>query len=246
MNLTQYRVDFFFGFVGAGIYNIGAVLFLQFILAKIDTVAGWDVYDMIFLHGVGQFWAYLYFFITFPNTDNFNDLVSEGEMDSILLKPMDSMFLATIRKVDFLSLIALLQPIAIISYPLFKKDYDITISTVFLAAVLTFGTIVISHLIEVMLSSIAFWTIRSELGRMFTRTAQVASYPYEIFRSRIAKIFFFAIAPYAVIINVPFRALINKLDYRLILLEVVLLMFFFILSRFVWNQGLKKYQSVSS
>ena len=246
MKMSAYRFDFFLGFVSTAAYNVGAVLFLKFILAKIDSLAGWDVYDMIFMYGFGQFWTYAYFFITFPNSYDFNSLISEGDMDFILLKPVNSMFMAMFRKVDFLALIAFIQPLAIVYYAISNKQYNITPLSILIALILIVLATILTHLVETIFCSTAFWIVHNEFSQMFFRTAPIATYPYEIFNNKYAKFIFFTIVPYALIINVPFRTLINQVDYRLISLMIAVVIFFFILAQFVWKQGLKRYQSASS
>lgn len=245
MRGMEYRLDFFAGLLGATLYNVGALFFLSFTLMKVGSIAGWDIYDLILLHGIGQIWAYLYFFFTYSNLNHFNELIEDGSMDFILLKPLHPIFSATLRNFEFGALVALIQPAAMIGYSLLNKSYTITLPGVLLSIFSIVLSILIVHLLETALSAVAFWTVRSELGRFFYETNEISSYPYEIVKSRFVRIIFLTILPYFLIINVPFRALINRLDCRLFFLQIIILIMFFIIANVAWKAGLKKYQGVS-
>lgn len=245
MTLLEYRLDAIMGFGGSLLYSVGSLLFLRFLLSKINLVAGWDFYDMVLLYGVGQVWAYLYFAFSNPSLYHFNDLTSNGDMDFILLKPMNSMFLATLRKIDFVALVALIQPVAIIAYALSSKNYEISLVSVSVAVFSVILSVLITHLLVTALATLAFWTTKSDLGQFFIETVE-SSYPYEVYKNKVVRFIFLTIMPYALIANVPFRALINVLDYRLLLLQFGVLIMFFVIANVVWKAGLKRYQSASS
>ena len=200
---------------------------------------------MVLLYGVGQVWAYLYFTFSNPSLHHFNDLITNGDMDFILLKPMNSIFLATLRRIDPVSLVALIQPVVIIAYSLINKSYEVTSFSITIAVFSIILSVLITHLLATTLAASAFWTTKSDLGRFFMETVE-SSYPYEIYKNKVVRFLFLTIMPYALIVNAPFRALINVLDYRLLLLQLGVLIMFFIFVNVVWKAGLKRYQSASS
>lgn len=246
MKTATYKIDFFLSFGSTIVWNIGALLFLKFTLDKIGTIAGWDFFDLVLLHAVGQTWVYIYYFFSYPSFKHFGDFINGGELDFLLLKPLNSQLTATFQQVDLTALFAFIQPVAMFAYVFANKSYNFQIVDILMFFISISLTGVIVHLLDTVLCSSVFWFPRSELGRLFYETADVAYYPYEIFQNKFLKMIFFTIFPYALIINIPFRLLINKLGFPFLLLQFAVLLFFLFLSKIVWTAGLKKYQGVSS
>lgn len=246
MKTISYRVDFMLGFFGTALWNLGALLFLKFTLGNIDEIAGWDFYDLVLLHATGQLWAYLYFTFSYPSLSHFGDYINTGRLDYLLTKPLNSLVTSTLQNFDYTAVFAMLQPLAMIFYSFSNKSYSVSFLSILLYIFTIIISTIITHLLETSLSSASFWFTKTEIGRFYYGTADVSSYPYEIFSSKILRLLFFTIVPYALIVNVPFRVLINKLDYRFLILQFFVLIFFVIISKLIWKAGLKKYQGASS
>ncbi|MBU0975244.1 MAG: ABC-2 family transporter protein [Patescibacteria group bacterium] len=244
--MLVYRTNALLISLGSGFYNVGAILFISFLFAKIPLLAGWDKWDLIFLYGIGQVFAYLYFFSVYSNTGVFQKLIQSGNFDFVLTKPFSSLIYSTLQGYSFNELISLIQPFAIIAYALSNKVYDISLPGIFIAIISIVIALVIAHQIIVLTLIPTFWTVENSFYRFFSETASISSYPYEIFDSKITKFIFFFIVPYALLINIPFRAIIGKLDYRLFGLEIMVCIGFLIITKLLWRWGVKNYSSASS
>ncbi len=246
MKTLSYRVDFILGFLGTALWNLGALLFLKFTLGNINEIAGWDFYDLVLLHATGQVWAYLYFTFSYPSLSHFGEYINAGGLDYLLTKPLNSLITSTLQSFDYVAIFSMLQPFAMMFYSFSNKSYSISLGSVLLYLFTIVISTIITHLLEVTLSSTTFWFPKTELGGFYFGTSDVSHYPYEIFSGKVLRLIFFTIVPYALIVNVPFRVLINKLDYRLLILQFFVLIFFVIISKLIWKAGLKKYQGASS
>lgn len=246
MKLATYRADMFLGFMGGLMYNIGGLLFIEFLFRNIPSVAGWDKWDLVSMYGMGQFFAYFYFFFSYPNLKKFNRFIKNGELDQFLLKPVNSLILSTLREFDPVSLLALVQPVAMLYYTFSNKLYHITVFSVLLSIFSLMLTIVTIHLLFVLTCTISFWFIDTDFSHFVSDTSDISRYPYEIFENKYVRFFFFFVLPYGLAINVPFRALIGRLDYRLFFVQIFVCGLFIFLSNWVWKRGLRAYQSASS
>ncbi len=248
MNLQmvlEYRLNAVLIFWGGAFYNIGAILFLNFLFAKIPNVAGWDKWDMIFLYGIGQIFAYFYFFISF-GIGALDKKINDGTFDFILTKPVNSLVFASLNYFSFESLIGLIQVPFIITYALANKHFEISFEGIIIAFFSLILTLIISHLLTLILSFASFWTPEARLHRLYRNTVDIAQYPYEIFKGQITRFIFFVIIPYALLINVPFRAIIGELDFRLFILQIIVCLGFIVTANFLWNFCLRRYSSASS
>jgi len=244
--LFAYRLNTLLIFLGSGFYNIGMVLFITFIFTKIPLLTGWDKWDLMLMYGIGQIFAYLYFFSTYLNIAHFHKKIDTGFFDFFLTKPVNSLIYSTLHHFSFESLIGMVQAWTIIAYALGNKSFQINIIGIIIAILSLAITLGIVHSLNVLTVIPNFWSIRSRFDRFFGNTANLANYPYEIFDNKITKFIFFIILPYALLINIPFRAIIGKLDYRLFFLQIAVCIGFIFITNKLWKLGVKNYASASS
>lgn len=244
--LFTYRLNALLIFFGTAFFNIGAILFITFLFSKIPLITGWDKWDLILMYGVGQIFGYFYFFFTYLNISHFNKNIDTGFFDFFLTKPVNSLIYSTLNRFSFEILLGIVQPCIIIAYALANKIFQISIIGIFIALFSFVLSLIIVHLLNVLTIIPNFWMIRSQFHRFFRNTSDISHYPYEIFDNKIVRLIFFTIIPYGLLINVPFRAIIGKLDYRLFLLQIAVCIGFIIVTSKLWKWGVKNYSSASS
>ncbi|MDD3647895.1 MAG: ABC-2 family transporter protein [Candidatus Dojkabacteria bacterium] len=244
--MLVYRSNALLISLGSALYNIGAILFITFLFDKIPMLAGWDKWDLIFLYGISQVFAYLYFFSIYSNTGTFQKLIQSGNFDFVLTKPFSSLLFSTLQSYSFNELMSLIQPAAIVFYALSNKTYGFDLLGIFVAFLSILIALVIAHQIIVLTLIPTFWTIENSFYRLFSETSNISSYPYEIFDTKLTKFIFFLVIPYALIINIPFRALIGELDYKLFGLEILVCSGLLVVTNMLWKWGIKNYSSASS
>ena len=244
--LFEYRTNAILIFFGSALYNLGAVLFISFLFSKIPLITGWDKWDLIFLYGVGQFFAYIYLFSTYRNGHDFVRNIEYGNIDFFLTKPVNSLIFTTLHSFSFEHLLSLIQPFIIIAYALSNKSYEISYIGILVAIISLALSLVIAHLINVISLIPSFWSVRNQFYRFFNQTADLINYPYEIFDTKLTRFIFFIIIPYAIMTNIPFRAIIGELDFNLFILQVFVCAGFILFTSKLWKFGVKNYSSASS
>lgn len=241
-----YRTNTLLISLGSGFYNVGAVLFIEFLFSKIPLITGWDKWDLIFLYGVGQLFAYLYLFSSYKNIYSFNDKIRTGDFDFFLTKPINTLIYSTLNSFLFDNLISLIQPAIIIGYAVINKVYTISLIGIIIAILSMFLTLVIVHFLCIITILPSFWATEQQFWRFFGETSDIMNYPYEIFENKITRFIFFVIIPYGLLINIPFRALIGKLDFRIFLIQIAVCIGFVIVTKTLWKFSLNRYQSAGS
>lgn len=244
--LIEYRLNAVLVFLGSTLYNTGAVMFITFVFNRIPNIYGWDKWDMILIYGVGQFLGYIYLFSTYSNNHSFLNLIQKGDFDSIITKPINSIIYSTLRNFSFEHIFGLIQALTIILHALTNKYYHITLSGIIFCIISSILSLIIIHLINVITLIPTFWMQENGFYRFYPQTTEPMNYPYEIFDSKLLKFIFFYIIPYALLVNIPFRALIGKLDIRLFFLEIIVAVIYTFVTKIFWNFGLKNYQSASN
>jgi ABC-2 type transport system permease protein len=215
------------------------------IYANTPTLAGWTKEQVFFFLGI--FFASDALFTTFfqRNFWNFSDLVNKGELDILLTKPVNAVFLALTRWMSLTSIFNLFLGIGIAIRYAEPAGFEGGWKWALLPFWLLFG-LVSALLIRFAFSIWIFWTDRSwAISRLYYQFFNFATKPDGIFPIAI-RYSIMTFIPFAFIGSVPTRALLHGLTASEYLLLVIVLSAFFAFDSFFWRRGLRRYQSASS
>jgi len=240
-----YRTNFF-AMVAVDLIWFGLEFGLFSILyANTPTVAGWTQYQVFFFLGV--FFASDALFTIFfqRNFWVFSDLVNKGELDILLTKPINPLFLILTRSINltasFNLILGILVAVKFAGLAGFAGGWRWGLLVLWLL----FG-LYAAVLLRFLFSIWVFWTERSwAFARLYYQFFSFATKPDAIYPPPI-RYAILTILPFAFIGSVPARALLKGLQpFEYAVLSAVLV-FFTILLRFLWRAGLRRYQSASS
>lgn len=225
-------------------YAIEFTLF-SVIYSNTSTLGGWTQDQVYFF--LGFMFASDALFATFFGSAfwQFSDLINKGELDVVLTKPVNPVFLILSRHFSLTSLFNAVLGFAImIRYaPMAGFEGGIHWLSV---CVWLLVAVAIQVLARFAFSVGVFWTERSwALVRLYYQLFTFASKPDSIFPKPLRYVTM-TILPFALIGSVPARSLLfglNRLDWGLIAAATV---FFLVLDVVLWRKGLKRYQSASS
>jgi ABC-2 type transport system permease protein len=224
--------------------------FYKVVFARTSTVAGWNEPQLMFF--VGCFFALngLIEMLFLENCNEFAELVRTGDLDGLLLKPIDEQFLITCRRIDWGTAPNVLMGSAVMANALYNAGwhFDLTRLATFL---LTFvcGTAV-AYGFMLILTSLSVWMVRNQsLMEMWWLFSSVARYPREIFAGPWAEPlgkFFTYCVPILVVVNVPANAMVRALDWSSVGLTVAATVVLLWISRRFFQHALRSYRSASS
>jgi ABC-2 type transport system permease protein len=225
--------------------------FYRVVFARTSTIAGWDEPQYLFF--VGCFFALngLIEMLFLENCNEFAELVRTGDLDGLLLKPIDEQFLITCRRVDWGTAPNILMGAAVMGISLRNMGWpvDFTKAAMFLVT-FACGT-AIAYGFMLMLTSLSVWMVRNQsLMEMWWLFSSLARYPREIFQGPAwagpLGLFFTFFVPILVVVNVPANVMVRILDWRMVgfsLAATGLLLWF---SRWFFHHALRSYRSASS
>jgi ABC-2 type transport system permease protein len=228
------------------------VAFFRTVFARTRTIAGWDEPQYFFF--VGCFFALngLIEMLFLDNCNEFAELVRTGDLDGLLLKPIDEQFLITCRKIDWGTAPNILMGAIVMVISLVQMHWHFEVARVaaFLAA-FACGT-AIAYSFMLLLTSISVWMVRNQsLMEMWWLFSSVARYPREIFTGSwrwadpLGKFFTYCL-PILVVVNVPANAMVRALDPQSVILSVVAAAVLLWVSRRFFHRALRSYRSASS
>lgn len=215
------------------------------IYANVDTLAGWTREQVYFFLGIFFATDALYTTLFQRNFWQFSDLVNKGELDILLTKPVNPLFLALSRWINITNIFNLALGAVIAIRYAEPAGFQ---GGVYWLAIL--GWMVIGMLTQVLVrftfSVWIFWTERSfALSRLYYQFFQLATKPDTLYPKAIRYVILTAL-PFAFISSVPTRAVLHGLELWEYGMVAGVLTGFFLLNAFLWRTGLKRYQSASS
>jgi ABC-2 type transport system permease protein len=224
--------------------------FYRTVFAKTQFVAGWPEDQYLFF--VGCFFAMsgLIEMLFLDNCNDFAELVRTGDLDFLLLKPIDEQFLISCRKIDWGTAPNVLMGLAVMLGSLWRMHwaFDPARVAVFLVTFVC-GT-AIAYCFMLLLTALSVWMVRNQsLMEMWWLFTSLARYPREIFLGTWAEpigILFTFILPILLVVNVPAGAMVRVLDFRMAGFTLVATAALAWLSRRFFLYALRSYRSASS
>ena len=180
------------------------------------------------------------------NTFILNTMVVKGELDFVLIKPVNSQFFLSLRYVASYSIISFI----ILSSLLIKLVYDyhgfISIFNSLIFMVSFILGILIFYCFEFIISCLVFWYRNFSVGGwLASEMTKYSRRPDSIYQGKFRRIVF-TIFPMAMITSVPARILIFGPELYLVVSQIIITIIFLLITNLIWNRGLKLYESASS
>ncbi len=226
------------------------IAFYRTVYARTTNVAGWSEPDYFFF--VGCYFALngLVEAFFFENCNEFAELVRTGDLDFLLLRPIDEQFLVSLRRIDWGTAPNVLMGAALMVIALVQKGWEFDLVRVVIFFVTMACGTAIAYSFMLILTTFTVWMVRNQsLMEMWWMFSSLARYPKEIFSGRWAEPlgnFFTYIVPILVVCNVPSNVMVRVLDPYMVVLTIVAAVILLWLSRRFFQYALRSYRSASS
>lgn len=242
--------------------NIGFYLIIFQFTDSIGEGSGWDQ-DRFFLF-IATTWFINSLVQAFfmPNAEEFSELIRTGGLDFALLKPIDTQFLISFRKVSWSSLANFFAGLVIAGVALYRlasRDLDPyvpSLMSVVLYVMFCACGIAIMYSLMICLAATSVWLGRNQtLYNFWFYLTNFSRYPMEIYNVSWGAAlygFFTFIVPILVVVNVPARLLASPLggvsgnQNWLVLWALVVTVLSVLVSRRFFRFALGSYRSASS
>jgi ABC-2 type transport system permease protein len=221
--------------------------FVTVVYSQTESVGTWTKWEMVLLVGASNFIQQIYqaFFLT--NCTNLSELVRTGKMDFLLLLPVNTRFLVSLRVVDLGAFINAVFGLTVMIYAAAKLNLHPTAAQIAGFSALCVVGILIHYSLMFILATISFWTVRAQgIVWGYYNLFNIARMPDEAFRGAFKAVFTFAL-PVLLVSNVPVRVLADKINSPfswLLLIGVGL--GWAVVSEWFWRRSVRRYTSASS
>jgi ABC-2 type transport system permease protein len=224
--------------------------FYRTVFAKTSVIASWSEPEYLFF--VGCFFALNGMIETLflENCNGFAELVRTGDLDFLLLKPIDEQFLITLRRIDWGCAPNVLMGAAVMAIALVQMHWHFDPGRLVAFVVLFACGTLIAYSFMLVLTSFSVWLVRNQsLMEMWWLFSSLARYPKEIFLGTWAEPigrFFTYILPILLVSNVPAHTMVKAVEPGLVGFTLVATVASVWASRQFFRKALRSYRSASS
>ena len=223
------------------------VSFIVVIYQHTENIGDWTKWEVVLLVGASQFIQQIFQTFFLSNCTQLSELIRVGKLDFMLLLPINSRFIISLRQVDLGGLVNAGTALMVMVYackqlPLIPNAWQI--AGFFLLAG---AGVLIHYSLMFLLASVSFWTVRAQgIVWGYYSLFNIARMPDAAFRGWFKAVFTFAI-PMLLVSNVPVKLLVQRLsspaDMLLLLLMSVICL---AVSEMGWRFSVRHYTSASS
>lgn len=213
--------------------------------ARIGT---WTKWEVVLLMGASHFIQQVFTAFFLSNCVQLPEHVRTGRLDFLLLLPVNTRFLLSLRQVDLGAFVNAASALAVMVYALRQLHLVPSLAQLAAFVVLCAAGILIHYSLMFLLSSISFWTVRA--GGIiwgYYNLFNIARLPDGAFQPGMFKAVFTFVVPMLLVSNVPVKVLLERLDspWEAALLAA-LCGICFVISEWGWHASVRHYTSASS
>lgn len=243
LGLLEYRLDFLLGAFSMLLIHLGTFLLFYLVFENIHSLAGFRFPEVAFIFGFSILPQGL--ITTFASSlFAFGPRVQNGELDRILLRPLDPVFQIVASRADANGFGHLIIGLGLIIWAAPRCGLALPGLWWLLFPLLLAAAGVILFSINLTVAATAFWTVRNDAAmRLLQEADEFSAYPLPIF-SRPVRILLTGFLPLAFTGFYPACLLLGREEYAKAgwaTLAVAPLVY--LLSRWIFRRGLSRYES---
>ncbi|MBI3385690.1 ABC-2 family transporter protein [Candidatus Gottesmanbacteria bacterium] len=243
--LTAYRSNFVNGLLSAIAWGLFSIFSIVFLTSQTPSVFGWKREEILLLTAVYSSLTGIFHTFLSPNFERLAQITHFGQLDRILLLPVDSQFSVSVWEINYTRLIRIL--IGAILFVLLLPSLKLQISVAGFAIffILFLIGLILQYTIWFMVSTLTIWFTRlSNLTELMYSVTGMARYPREMFKQLADYVFVFLL-PITLIIITPVKVLFQKASASDVFVLLTVTAGLFYLSRRFWKFALRYYGSAS-
>lgn len=242
----EYRANFIANVFMSAFWLAFAILGLQVFFFHRDQIGAWGYYEAMLVVGFYSLFNGLIEALLQPNMSRIIEQIRMGTFDFVLIKPVNSQFMASLRHLSIWKLADVAIGLGICVYAMNRLDAAPSLLDLMLAGGFVACGALILYSIWLMMVTTAFWFVRIDnITELFTSIYETGRFPVSVYPSWMKGVLTFVI-PIAFITTFPAAAILGRA--KPFLLPVAFLLaaaLFYGCTRF-WRFALRHYSSASS
>jgi ABC-2 type transport system permease protein len=241
-----FRGHFFLLMFSNAAWTLLSLAFAGFLFTNVRSVAGWNLDNMIVLTGTFSLVLGILDGLFQTNMSRLSEQVNRGELDYVLIKPIDSQFYVSTRYVNLNEAPTVLIAAVTVVTGVARTGLAPSIADISAYALLIACAVVTFYGLWFASVTLALWSGRiNNIAYLILPIADMGRMPSDIYRG-IFRVFFTFILPVALISTVPARALLGAFDPFMLIYALSASALTVLFSRWFWLFSLRRYSSASS
>jgi len=221
--------------------------FINVMFLHTESIAGWSKWQVVLLIGASHLIQQVFQAFFLINCTHLSELIRTGKLDFLLMLPVNTRFIVSMRQVDFGAFVNAATSVGVMVFAANQLDLSPTWKQLLGFLVLAAVGVMIHYSLMFLLASISFWTVQAQgIVWAYYNLFNIARLPDAAFRGLFKVVFTFAI-PMLLVSNVPVKLLAEKLASPF---EMALLLGMSVIcfgaSELMWRISLGRYTSASS
>ncbi len=242
-SLTAFRSNFISSAFSSLLYAVFQIVTILILTTNVKTAFGWSREEMIILVSSFNIFIGIFHMLFSPNFERFSEIINLGQLDTILMKPINSQFLVSMWLVNLASLLRVLFGCLFISYFIISSHIIVNfLSVLGYLLILPFSLVLLYSVWFIAMTLIIWFTRLSNLVELMFTLNGFSRYPKEMFQNA-SLVVFYLVFPLVIIVSTPTRVLLHKFSLSEVLILLAITAIFFYISKMFWKFALRFYTS---
>ena len=242
----EYKTNILVDLITAILSLIGSIFLLSIFFQNNAYIGGWKFEQALIIQGIYTILNGITNTWFNPNLTEIVKHIREGTLDFVLLKPIDSQFFISLKKINPSGFLEIMLGFFLLFFCIRINQINLNLSFLTLSFITISCSICILYSLWFFISTTTIWFVKTwnaiEVLRSFL---YIGRFPLNSFSFSL-RIFFSVFIPIAFITTIPSEVFLGLSQLWKILLEVIVASVFLITSRKFWLFALKFYSSASS
>lgn len=241
----EYRTNIVVKVLGELIWYLTQLSVFEVLYTHTQSISGWDVRAMRVFMGSLFLVDNIYMILCAENMESFNSFVRKGELDLYLVKPVNSQFMVSFRKVSVVYLLNLVLILGYLGWTTTQLDHVVLFTTYLAYVFLVICGAVCYYSLRFLFATIS--VVLQDAGSMqfiWHQLFRLATRPDPIYPSYL-RFLVLTLFPVGFFASVPSRVLVEGPTMELLWAPIMAGSLLWV-SHLGWERALKKYSSASS
>jgi len=242
----EYKTNILIDLITAILSLIGSIFLLSIFFQNNGSIGSWEFEEALIIQGIYTILNGITNTWFNPNLTEIVKHIREGTLDFVLLKPIDSQFYISLKKINPSGFLEIMLGFLLLFFCIKINQINLNLSFLTLSLITISCSICILYSLWFFISTTTIWFVKTwnaiEVLRSFL---YIGRFPLNSFSFSL-RIFFSVFIPIAFITTIPSEVFLGLSQLWKIFLEVIVAMVFIFTSRKFWLYALKFYSSASS
>ena len=244
----QFKVNFLLWIVVEFLWFAMQLAFMSVLYSHTDAIAGWSKWQVVFLVGCSHFIQQIFTAVFFNNLNDISEHIRTGRLDFLLLLPVNTRFVVSLRRVDLGAFVNAGSAVAVMGWALHRLGVTPTPWQLAGFLLMCGAGVAVHYSLMFLFTTVAFWTVRAQgIVWGYYNLFNLARIPDGAIPQGMFRRVFTWVLPMLLVANIPTRTLLGTLDspWSLALLVLVAVVCLGV-SEAAWRYSLRHYTSASA